>query len=717
MPTTTASQLPEQISTDNDVYKYTWSNHVNWDHTFGPALLNHFASNYNHDYYQSGGHNAGYAASLPQIAGAPSHKYPPQMYFSSGFTSFGSGLGSGPDNKWPAPAFVVSDLLTMVKGHHTFKFGAEYRNQRNSNEVTAGESGTLGFGALETGLRDVNSGNPLASFLLGQVDSGSLSDRPYDLWSARFSNYIAHVGDTWKATSKLSVNLGVRWDMNPPSVEQHDVFSFLDPSAPNPAAGGLPGALTFAGTRWGQYSYGKRYSEQLFKTGFAPRVGIAYALNEKTVIRTGYGIFYDNGQYPYWGSGIANDGFNLNSYSFGSPDSGLTPAFQTAQGFPNTWPKPPFLDPGFLNGQNGPIYRPKDGNRLPYTQQWNFGIEREVTKDLSVTASYVGTKGTRLTSSMLPMNALNPSLMKQYGSQLYDTFGPSDTVVDGVRAPYAGWANQMSACGATVAQALLPFPQYCGGLTGIDERAGNSNYHSLQLKVEKRFSRGLWVLGSYTWSKLLTDTDSNQPGGSPFSPYERERNKSLAQTDIPHTMVVSFMYDLPVGRGRRWVNHNRLADLAIGGWQLSSIVRFSTGAPLTFTSSKCNVPGAFRASCLPGALSGQNPWAQKGSVNPDLPLFNVNAFESADSFNDYWGAGSRVTNLRSPNFFNEDLTIQKSFAITEKVAFQLRGDFFNVYNTHTLTGFNTDVASPSFGMWNGGVTNPRYLQIGGKIKF
>ena len=104
-------------------------------------------------------------------------------------------------------------------------------------------------------------------------------------------------------------------------------------------------------------------------------------------------------------------------------------------------------------------------------------------------------------------------------------------------------------------------------------------------------------------------------------------------------------------------------------------------------------------------------------MNPDLPLLNVNAFESTDSFNNYWGAGSRVTPLRTPNFFNEDLTIQKSFAITEKIAFQVRGDFFNVYNTHTLTGFNTDVASPSFGMWNGGVTNPRYLQIGGKIKF
>ena len=227
-------------------------------------------------------------------------------------------MGSGPDNKWLAPAFVFSDLLTWVKGRHTFKAGVEYRNQRDSNQVTAGESGSLGFGSLETGLRDVNSGNPLASFLLGAVDSGSLSNRPYGLWSARWSSYIAHFGDTWKATSKLSVNIGVRWDMHPPTHEQHDVFSFLDPAAPNPSAGNRPGALTFAGTRWGKYSYGKSYPEQVFSKGFAPRLGIAYALNAKTVARTGYGIFYDAGYYPGWMGGIANDGFNLNNYSYGS---------------------------------------------------------------------------------------------------------------------------------------------------------------------------------------------------------------------------------------------------------------------------------------------------------------------------------------------------------------------------------------------------------------
>ena len=718
MPVYTESQLPDQISTDNDTSKYTWSNRINWDHVFGPTLLNHFSGGYNHDFYEAGGHDAPYAADLPQIAGAVSHAYPPRINFGSGFQSFGTGTNTADLNRWPAPAWVFSDLLTWVKGKHTLKFGFEYRNLRNSNMVAQGESGTASFDNMETGLRDVNSGSPVASFLLGLADSGNLSVRPYGMWSARWGSWIAHVGDTWKVTPKLSINLGIRWEMHEPTVEQHDVFSYLDPGLPNPSAGGLPGSLVFAGTRWGQYSSGQRYPETLFTHAFAPRVGIAYALAPKTVLRAGYGIFYDAGYYPGWMSGIAQDGFNLSNYTFGSQDAGLTPAFTLVNGLPGGWPQPPFLDPGFLNGQWGPIYRPKDANRLPYSGQWNMAIEHQFTKDFTLTTSYVGTKGTRLTSNMIATNALPPALLSQYGNKLYDTFNPGDTMVDGVKAPYADWAAQMTGCAPTVGQALLPFPQYCGGLTGINENAGNSTYHSLQVKAERRFSNGLWFLVSYTGGKLITDTESNQPGGAPFSPYERQRNKALSSTDIPQTLVASVMYNLPFGRGQKWANQNNFENYVLGGWQISTIVRVSSGPPLGFYSSNCNVPGQFRASCIPGVLPGANPWAQDvGSIDVNKPLLNAAAFEDPNTFNFYTGAGSRTTSLRTPGYHNQDLTVTKSFNITESVNFQVRADFFNVYNWHTLTGFNTDVASPSFGTWNGGVTNPRYVQVGGRIQF
>jgi hypothetical protein len=315
---------------------------------------------------------------------------------------------------------------------------------------------------------------------------------------------------TWKVTPKLTVNYGLRWDMFSPSSEKHDVLSFLDPGRPNPDAGNRPGSLVFAGNRWGDASFGKRHPEDTFHGGFGPRLGIAYAPAEKWVVRTGYGIFYDAGYYPGWGGGIAQDGFN-STQTFGNSLGGLAPAFLLSEGFPGGFQNPPYLTPGFLNGQNGPIYRPKDANRLPYSQQWNFTIERQIGNNTTLSAAYVGSKGTRLSSFTAAINVLNPNLLNTYGSQLYDEFQPGQTVLDGVPVPYPGWVEQMTSCAPSVAQALLPFPQYCGVLQGLNENAGNSTYHSFQLKAEHRFSNGLFFLASYTRSKLLTDADTNQP--------------------------------------------------------------------------------------------------------------------------------------------------------------------------------------------------------------
>ena len=732
LPTHTESRLPDIISNDSDQYKYTWAERLNWDHIFSPTVLYHFTFGYDHDYFQGGGHNGKYADQLPQIAGVPSHEYPPHIQFSDGFTDYGTGLGPGDLNKWPAPAFVFNQMLTLVKNKHTLKFGFEYRNQRNSNLVHNNESGSFYFDSLNTGLLGQNSGNPIASFLLENVSSANFDSRPYPLWSARWGSWIVHAGDTWRVTPKLSLNLGIRWEMHEPSVEQHDVMSFFDAGGANPGAGNRLGRLTFAGKRWGDVSYGKRYPEDLFTTGFAPRVGIAYTLNPKTVVRTGYGIFYDAGYYPGWTSGIGTDGFNAAGIAFGSSNGGLDPAFLLSEGVPNDWERPPFLDPAYLNGQNGPTYRPKDGNRLPYSQQWNFGIERQFTADTYIDVSYVGSKGTRLTSRVAPLNALDPALLRRFGADLQRDFQPGETSFDGVPIPYPGWIEQMSACSPSLAQALLPFPQYCGQLQGVNENAGNSTYHSLQAKVEKRFSRGLWILGSYTWGKILTDTESNQPdemawsggNGQTISPYERRRNKSLSSGDVTHTFTGTFVYELPVGKGKRWVNQNRLLDLAIGGWRSTGIVRLNSGTPFAITSSNCSLPGQFRMGCLPGQIPGADPFAQdKGNFEPSKPLLNVNAFQSVDTFTfspgqgfDY-GNGPRMTNIRGFPYHNFDFTMMKAFHITESKNFQVRADFFNIFNLHTFRGFDTDVASPAFGTFNGGVTPPRYIQVGGRFQF
>ena len=186
---------------------------------------------------------------------------------------------------------------------------------------------------------------------------------------------------------------------------------------------------------------------------------------------------------------------------------GLTPALSLRQGIPQNFTPPPFIDSTYLNGQSGPIYRPFDANRLPYSQQWNLTIERELTNDFYFSTAYVGNKGTRLPSATAAINALDPRFLG-LGAALFDEFQPGQTELNGVPIPYPGWIEQMTGCPPSVAQALVPFPQYCGTLQETNENAGNSTYHSFQFKAEKRISQGTWFLASYTLTKLITDSES-----------------------------------------------------------------------------------------------------------------------------------------------------------------------------------------------------------------
>ena len=361
----TASELPKQISNQSNVYKKPWMERANWDHTFSPVLLNHFVVGYQDDMYHGGSLSAGYADLFPKIAGTSRDAYPPSLYFGDGFQSYKNDNRDGPaKNKNPAPAYVFTDLMTYVRGKHTFKMGAEYRKSANSMGWTQGEAGEFWFARGETGLLGIDSGSPIASFLLEQVDSASVQWQPFSMFSMRNEDYIAHFGDTYKFNHKLTVNWGVRWEIHPPYHEVHDVTSFFDPLGANSGAGGRPGRVTFAGTRWGDASYGKSYPEKLFTKAYSPRVGIAYSLNPKTVVRTGYGIFYDAGIVPGWSGGYDTTGFNL-WRSFGDSNAGLSPAAILSQGLPTNYPKPPILDPTISNGESAPIYRPFDANRVP----------------------------------------------------------------------------------------------------------------------------------------------------------------------------------------------------------------------------------------------------------------------------------------------------------------------------------------------------------------
>jgi hypothetical protein len=727
-------ELPQQLCNGTlSKPQDSWIWRVNWDRTISPTLLNHFAYGYLNRNEGYGSINAQYADDLPQIPGAFSHDYPPVINFgpSNLFTSFGNEQGISNANKTTRPSHIANDLVTWVKGSHTFKFGGEYRHLAQVFHSATNEAGTFNFESLATGLNGVTSGSSVASFLLGGVDNATVKAVNIGKYGAEQHAYALHAGDTWKATSKLSINYGVRWDRFSPTWETNDILSFFDFGA-NPDAGNRLGRLAFAGSNWGEASAHVRYPEDVWNNGFAPRLGVAYAITDKTVIRTGYGIFYTQAFYPGWGGGMSLDGFNPNP-KFASSLSGLQPAFYLDQGFPS-YSSASNISSGADNGLN-PQYRPKDANRRSYSQQWNFTIERRFAKDSLVSAAYVGSKGTRLPSQLLPLNVLNPSLLSM-GNTLYDRFGPNDTVVDGVPLPYPGWVQQLSGrCDTTVAQALLPYPQFCNSLTGLNENLGSSTFHSLQLKVEKRFGMGFYVLGSYMWSKLITDASSttqataNYGGiGSIISPFEKSRNKALSTDDIPQNFSLMAIYELPFGRGKPFLNSSGFLDRLVGGWSVSTTVKLTSGEPFYFRSGTCNVPSQFRVVCIPGVDPSVGPFAQSlSNFDPNERLFNVNAFQPASSFNFNYGNGQRVTSYRGFGYRNEDLSIGKFINITERFKFELRGEFFNVWNNHYFTcdsrsfgdciPFNNDISSASFGEWNGTVTKPRNIQLVGRFTF
>jgi hypothetical protein len=291
-----------------------------------------------------------------------------------------------------------------------------------------------------------------------------------------------------------------------------------------------------------------------------------------------------------------------------------------------------------------------------------------------------------------------------------------------------------------VGQALLPYPQYCSTLSGLNENVGNSIYHSFQGRVEHRLDHGIYMLLSYTNSKTIEDASSNTQTqavtwngqNGVISPYQRYRARTLASDDVPQVVSAAFVYDLPFGHNKRFLNKGGALDRVVGGFQISPIYRYSRGIPFFFRDNgTCK---SYVGACIPGLIPGVNPFLQDpNDFDPSKPLLNINAFEPYSSFAKlgYSGYGRRVSNLRGPNFKELDFSLTKNTKITERVTFKFSANFFNALNAHFFindesqnfggdTAFYTDISNPSdapFGTWNGAVSQPRTIQAAGRIEF
>jgi Carboxypeptidase regulatory-like domain len=739
-PVLIKSELPLPISFDelNGNPESEWVVRANWDHTFSKTILNHFAFGYLNFYQGGASMNYNYADVLPMIGGVEDNTSAPPQINLDGYTQYGNTTGSPVGRITTRPAYIENDLLTIVKGRHTISLGGEFRYLETDATENSLEAGLFDFDGAQTGLLGVPGGNALASFLLGAVNSASAEFYTEKTNRGRQHAASAFAGDVWKLLPNLTVSYGLRWEFWSPGTDADGNTSWLDLNKPNPDAGGLPGSLVFATPRAGAAYSGTQAPENPFYKGFAPRLGLIYSPDKNTTITASYGITYDQLFYTgYGGGGLAKAGFNNDAQYSSTQDSGLAPSFYLSQGFPgDTRPLPDF-SLGAVNGYdsftNDP-WRDASGGRLPYSQEWDLSVAHAVAKDAMVSITYVGAKGTHLPSRMEPKNVLPLNLLSM-GNELNADFQPGQTELDGVQAPYAGWSQQMQNCSPSVAQALLPYPQFCQELQNLTEHNGYSIYHALQLVAQKRYSSGLYLHANYTFSKLIGTSVSEFDGlnqSAYYSPYQIRRYYTVSPTNTPQSFNFLAVYDLPFGKGRLFANRSGLLEQFVGGWQISGITSVISGTPLGLFSGGCNVPSAFLSyNCYPDIVPGQT--IKQGSqaainhaivTNSNYSAYNKNAFVGGNFATPYQfpsftiPTGPTYVGGLGFAYINSDVSTNKSFALPHNIKLKVGASFFNVFNEHSLgSNFSTGLQSSTFGQWTGGTSNPRNGQANAYLTF
>ncbi len=650
--------------------------------------------------------------------------------------SFGVGDGIGETqsiNRKLGLAFVNNWLWT--KGINTFNFGGEARRSYQDDNECQNCTGTFNFSQRTTA--DPNNlnttGSSFASFLLGQVDNASRTFA--NELSLRNLLIAPYIQDDIKLTSKLTVNLGLRWDIMLPFTEKSNQIVYLNQTALNPAAGNLPGVANRFGNGAGQVS-----RADLHLKNFGPRVGVAYQLTPKSVLQAGYNLaFLNGGAYEYGTSKVATSYGNLLQGVFSRNSTNSTVAAYGSWDT-NPLPAPPSqqVNPALGLGTTIRAFNPVDAGRPPYLQQWNVNYQRQLPWNTFVQVAYIGNRAVHLDGQLNPINQQNPAIL-QNGALLSASFSnPADAArlaAAGFNSPYPGFVNDFGG-GATLAQALSPFPQYSNVYNNFD-LTGTAAYNGLQATLEKRFSNGLSFLTSYTLSRTLGNVDSGFTtfASLPENKFNQKAEYTVTGNDELNNVKISGAYDVPVGPGRKFVNNKGPIGQIVGGIQLGFFLDYETGHPLGISENgnplQCagcfnrpnEVAGVSRSS---GSYKNLSFGSSSQSVNQ---LFTTNAFVSTENSTGQFTLGNAQRNyadLRGPGLYTENLKATKAFEITEHVNFELEMNYFNLLNRTRFNGPNTNIDNTSnFGFvpangqqgLSGSVSGARNGQLSGRITF
>jgi hypothetical protein len=646
-------------------------------------------------------------------------------------------LSNGNNNEKFDNGIRIADSLSIEHGHHSIKLGGDYRYQQFS--PYDGNSPTLAFARAQTAGDSApsittNSGNGFASLLLGQVSSASQT-----LYAAQprwLSAFWAIYGqDDYKIAPNLTLNLGLRYDVDLPRSEAHKITSNFEATAPDPASG-LPGALVFGTT----CNCNSKWINPWYKD-VAPRIGFAYSpfgAAGKMVVRGGYAIEYAPLFY-------ADGGVNMGSGYYSNPGvssvNTFTSAFNANGGFP-AFAAPPILNPSFFEGTTVTSnYIRASMNRPGMIQQYTLQIQYEIAPDLIFTVGYDGELGTHLRSNVENINNI-PKSDFGLGNNLSSTLAANTA---GIKAPFPTFTALYGA-NVQTAQALRPFPQYKQIQSNCClQNVGQSYYNALLASLQRRFRNGLNLQASYAFSKNLTDADSivlNTTGLSAVQDPTNLRGEIAPSTQsLPHVFVTSFIYELPAGKNQRFFNHGFMSVIA-GGWEAGAIVRYQSGTPISFgcAPSIAGWDNCIRFNQVPGS-SLQSAASKTGKVNPFLvpssganpavnSLFNLNTTRDAvnGAFADpngtrnggayQFGTLPRVESaLRLSPYYNEDISVIKDTPIREGIAFQVKLELLNAFNRHAFALPDVTPTDTLFGVPTNTLTTPRNLQITGRIRF
>lgn len=640
--------------------------HGAWTRILSPTLVNDFRFTYEDRFFHSRPKGlAGNWVDKLGLKGVPNHAFP--SIAATGFVGLGN---SNQREQFPIRQHQFNNNLSWIRGRHAFKFGGEARRGSNFEVVTA-TSGSFGFTPLATGLPGLAaSGNGLASLLVGFPTSFSARRTPE---IDRYTWYLAGFAqDDWTVHKDLTINLGVRWETDTPTVDKNGLLNFFDTTAINPVSG-TPGVVRFAG----QDGLPNRTFHGDWNN-FGPRLGFAWKPrgSEKTVIRTGVGVFYSHPGVSTVNT--ASLGFEQ-SIALNSPDNGVTAPFFLRDGVPGFSLSEPVRNASFgavrlgQNPNTAVTFFEQD-RRSGYSIQYNFGLQRELPGRMVAEAAYVGSVSRKQANGNLTLNQIPPALLRTGASQRD-----------------------------------RPFPQF-SNVTILNPGLASGSYNSMLLRLERRLAGGLLLQASYTWAKLLNDYSDSAVGdeSATYSDfYNRRADWGPDGNDIRHRLTWSSVWELPFGKGKRFLADHPARWIA-GGWSLGALFFAQTGAPFTVTA-QVNSTNAFSAGPLRADVL-RNPAVSSRTLDR---WFDTEAFRQPAPF----AFGNQGVNiLRGDGKISTDLSLIRSFYFTETIRLQFRAEFLNATNHPDFGLPGRSLGGPGFGVVSSS-DSPRSIQLGLRMTF